>query len=95
MVISTQTGIINIKLPEFLDNFACDISSRYGSLLLNGEKVYETTDKNDTVVNYYVNEVDSNQKINVSTNGGKISIDYPLQEEDEIQEEAEAANTAQ
>ena len=51
------SGTVSVDITDSLMNdYVSNMSSTYGILKINGERVHDTVDEKDTVVNYFVNQ---------------------------------------
>ncbi|MBQ4252761.1 MAG: DUF4097 family beta strand repeat protein [Erysipelotrichaceae bacterium] len=84
LYIRSQTSAISLKMLEDLAHYTCNLSTRIGTLQLNGERVHEIIETEgetrDEIVNVYAREGDPLRTLQIESNSGNISLKYPIDE---------------
>ena len=72
--ISQVTGKTAVKLDGAINDYGIDAASNYGTLLVNGQKLYQNPDDTSIVVNYLRNDGPSSRKVTISGIRNSIEI---------------------
>ena len=84
LYIRSQTSAISLQMLEDLAHYTCNLSTRIGTLELNGDRVHEIVEiegeTRDEIVNVYAREGDPLRTLQIESNSGNISLKYPIDE---------------
>lgn len=84
--IGQVTGTTSVSLLESLNDYDVNIVSQYGTLTVNGQRLHETVEETDIIVNYLITDNDTKKTLNVSGIRNVIevtSVEAPLEQENE------------